>query len=200
MATVQEIIDNGRKRSALNDANLTDDTALIELIGSVLQEIFIRAPWLRMTKVVVSAPGASQPWNIYSSASHPAARVEKADGTRVNVVAVQEPDAAFDPRLYRVGNSYYAPGTDPDPASDALIFFHPDVPTFPTATSDTIDTDLPQAWERLLEIKVAKWYAARDGRLEEAQMLEGEWIALLGVYDLVAEDFRGGADEKDHPV
>ena len=187
MPTVQNVIDGGVAYSTLNDTTLAVDSELIGVIDRAQKELMARHSSRFITKTTVSAPGAGTAWTApVTSKIH---RIEKADGTKVHVVDVDDQEAAFDPRVYRLTDAVYTVGSNPNPASEALVFIHATVPATLSATGSNLQGSWPEWWTRILELEVALFLAVKDGRASEAQLIQVELNSKKAEFDMdMAED------------
>ena len=186
MPTVQNVIDGGVAYSTLNDTTLAIDSELIGVVDRAQKELMARHSSRFITKTTVSAPGAGTAWT--APATSKIHRIEKADGTKVHVVDVDDQEAAFDPRVYRLTDAVYTVGTNQNPASEALVFIHATVPATLSATGNNLQGSWPEWWTRILELEVALFLAIKDGRSSEAQMVQAELLAKKAEFDADMEE------------
>lgn len=162
--TGAEIQVQAKAYGTMNDNSLIDDAECVNVINEAVAERVGASPHLFAVKTTISAPGAATPYDLEAEDVPEAFRVEKTDGTKVNVVSIDQPDAAWDPRLQRVGQLYYAIGSDPDPSSDDLVFYHGDEPDLLADINETVWSRWRERWRRILELEVAIMLAIKDGR------------------------------------
>ena len=101
---------------------------------------------------------------------------------------VDDQEAAFDPRVYRLTDAVYTVDNNPNPASDALVFIHSTVPATLSATGNSLQGSWPEWWTRILELEVALFLAIKDGRQNEAQMVKIELASKKAEFDVDMEE------------
>lgn len=192
VTTPQDIIEAAYARSTKNNpgAIATDATELLNLVNRTMRKAFALAarvnPAYFATQTSVPAPGAGLPW----------ARPEGAESVfRIELGGVEVVVVPFDDKtaetgskcVYRVGKNYYAAGNagDPNPASDALVFWYSKRPTDAALTTSTLDSMWEEQFNDLLIVEVAIYLAKKDGRVEELQPLmeeRDEWLRLFVMF------------------
>lgn len=156
----------------------TESVELFQLVIRTIRKFYTIAarvnPTYFATKSVVSAPGAGQPW-VRPEGAESIYRLEKADGTEIVVVPHNHRNAeSGKPGVYREQKKFYEAGNanDPNPATDAIHFFHSKRPTDPADYESVIDTDWEEQFNDLLVLEIACYLANKDGRPEELTFLK----------------------------
>lgn len=204
--TVQNIIDRAGQRSNLNDTSLIGTTQLIAYVSTLEQLVYLTAargnPDYFGKEANTSARAYGATWDLSTTGIAALSRVEVAAitgavsglsvGTEVNLVSIRQPGVALSPRVYvrsRVLREYNSElSTDASNFVTTLKLFYSHLPARRTATTDTLD--LPDEWDGLLVLPLAKIMSLRDQRPEEIPSLESEWLvywqtflSALSVYD-----------------
>lgn len=208
--TVQNIIDRAALRSNLNDATLVSSSGLITHIDLFQKRIFLTAARVNPDyfgvegSTSVRASGAT--WSLAASPSASGiAAVSLATvitvvgavplapvGTTVNIVSLRNPNAGIAPRVYLRNKTISEYGgelsVDGSNYVSALKLWYSPLPTQLTAVSDSVS--VPDEFNDLLILPVARLLAIRDQRPDEAAALDQEFaigwstfIAALSVYD-----------------
>lgn len=165
----------------------TEDTELVGVLNRELTRLFALAAsedetvFAEVDQVAYSAEVGG--WRRPAFAER-VWRIEKADGTEVVVVPVDDRGAEEgSPALYTVGKIYYAAGNDLDPVStDTLTFFYSIWPHIIGAADENVDELFPDGYGALLTLALAAYLAEADGREAEAARLRQEaerWEALF---------------------
>lgn len=173
-STALQIIENGMALSALNrpETLATDENELLRVVNRALVALFAFCarvnPGLLGTVVSVAHNGTS--WTRPATADM-VFRIEGlgasttptiAAGTEVKVVPQDDLSVAT-PGVYRFAQAYYSAGKTGDPTSGQLKFFCAGRPTALAATSDSIDSRLPDVYHPILEYEVGAYLARKDG-------------------------------------
>lgn len=187
--TPQNIFEAAYAKSTKNNpgAIATEATELLNLVNRIVRKAYTLAarvnPSYFASMTSVAAPGAGLPW----------ARPEGAESVfRIELGGVEVIVVPYDDRsaeegskcVYRVGKNFYAAGNvgDPNPASDALVFWYSKRPTDAATASSTLDSTWEEQFNELLILEVALYLAQKDGRAEEVQGLISErndWLRMF---------------------
>lgn len=193
--TCQEIIDMAIQRSNLNDPDLIPDAQLLDFITSFERFVFLEAarenPDFFGREGNTNARGASTDnWDLTSAPGNVAAfsrlEVQAITGTvsgisvgdEVNVVSIRNPWVELAPRVYvrdRVVHEYNSELQD-DSSNfvTTLKVYYSFLPTDKTSTADTLD--LPDEFNLLVVLPLARVMALRDQRPDDAQALNEEFL------------------------
>ena len=208
--TVQNIIDRATEKSNLNDASLVDTTELIAYISTYEQQIYLTAARLNpdffgyegTTSVRASSTdswnAATTPGNVAAVSDIEIAAITGtvsglSVGDKVSLVSIRDPDVALSPRVYmrnRVIREYNSElQTDASNYVTRLKLYYSYLPARRTATSDTLD--LPDEFDSLIYLPLARDLAIRDQRPEEAGPIDSlfslHWATFLSQVGVQAE-------------
>ena len=184
---------------SLNDASLYDENELLRLLGGLWYEMAHRAAYRFVRRSGVAAPGAGLPWAPATDSHGLIVRVEASDGTKIEVVPVDDREAAFDPRVYRIGDLLYSVNGDPNPATDTIYVFAPVIPNAPVDWSEAFSLDIPYQSRMIFGAKVAWQLAIKDGRTAEAAEIDKEVTRLMDLWVAEGERFRAMVDSGTYP-
>lgn len=167
--TPQELMEAAYAKSQKNNPGqlATESTELFQLVIRMLRKFYSIAARVNPTYFAatstVSPPGAATPWDRPEGAES-VFRIEES-GAEVVVVPFDHRDAeSGKPAVYRFGKQYYTAGnaSDPDPATDSLVFWYSKRPTDPTDYTSPVDADWEEQFNELVILEIALYLAIKD--------------------------------------
>lgn len=188
--SVQQVIEAAYSRSTANDpGKLATDGELLGLTNRLYQVIFAvaaaAAPERFVSKTTCALSGSPASGTL-STDIIDVRRVQKANGTKVNVIPVEEIDRLWHlaPAVYRQGSSLVSRGQASDPGAETLTVWQLDAPAILVDLTSTLDPRFPLRDVELIIVEIAIYLATKDeGR--NAQ----EFAALKSYRDLQWEQF-----------
>lgn len=197
MATVLSVIESGLAMSAMNRAELlaTSGVELVRVVERAQDAVFAFMARLNPSLIGATADvsfdgmGWPRPTDadlVYRIEGRGALTTPNTTG-EVKVVAWDDLGAAT-PAVYRNAQSYFSAGKTADPTAGILRFHYAGRPAALSATTDSLDTRLPNAYRAIFEYEVATYLARKDGgRPNDAGVMEqatmaaerDRWLSLL---------------------
>ena len=189
--TVQDIVVAALARSAKNRPGYlaTNSTELTGSVYRVLRGFFAAGARINPTfygktaSVALTAGGWPRPADCEA-----VFRIETPATPPVEVVVVPYDDRAAEtskPALYRLGQVYFSAGNSLDPTVGNLTFWYSKQPGVLAGLTDTLDPLWPETFNNALIIDLAMYLAIKDGRADEAQVLQPErdrWVTLYQAF------------------
>lgn len=193
--TCAQVIARAAERSNLNDSALISETELLAYITSFERRVFLAAarenPDFFGREGNTATRTTGQTWTISTTPGNIAAvsRVEVqaitgtvpgvAVGDEVNIISVtRNPDTALAPRVYlrnRVITEYDSElSVDVNNFVTTLKLFYSYLP--PARASTATALDLPDEFDQLVVLPLARLMAVRDQRPEEVQAIDQEFM------------------------
>ena len=209
--TVQNVIDRATERSSLNDDNLIPDQESRAYISNFERRVYMIAArenpdFFGREGNTATRGSSTASWNLRSSPGNVAAvsRLEVnaitgdvsgvSMGDEVNIISIRDPHQELDPRVYlRDGKLFEYNDSLQDDSSNyvnQLKVWYSFLPPVRTSNSDTLD--LPDEWEDLVVIPLARHFAIRDQRRNEAEALDAEYQAILNLFTRQVSVFDEG--------
>lgn len=207
--TVANIITRAGARSNLNDTALIPEASLIAAVSSLEQLVYLSAargnPDYFGKEGNTNARAYQAAWTTLDTTPGNVAAVSRIEvaaitgaitgiavGTEVNLVSIRQAYTGLAPRVYmrnRIIREYGSElGTSGSNFVTTLKIFYSHLPTRRTATSDTLD--LPDEFDSLVILPLAKLMAVRDQRPDEVAAINEEFVMhwqtflqAISVYD-----------------
>lgn len=210
--TVQQALDRAVQRSALNNPDLVPTAQAIAYISNFERKLFIQGAELNPEYFGKSADTAARAddtaaWDLDTTPGDVAAvtmaEVKAITGTvtgvsigdEVNLISKRWPTMDVSPRAYIRGRSIYQYqselGTNASNFVTTLTVYYSELPPVVSALATTLR--VPDQWQDLVILPLARLLAIRDKREEEAQVIDAEYNALL-------TDFQKAVVVFDHGV
>jgi len=213
MATTgTQIRDRAIERSSLNNSGLLPTAQILNYITQAERKAYVRAA--RINPDYFGTVGASSTraaytdtWNLASTPGSIAAvtlvEVNAITGTvsgvavgdKVNLIRKTRPELEIAPRAYLRGKVVTGYGTELGAATANMVtslkVYYSPIPAAMTSLTQSVVID--DEWTDLLVLPLAKSFAMRDGRDQEAQLIQQE-------YDDTWADFAAGVMVYDHGV
>lgn len=216
--TAQQILDRALDRAALSDSNLVNVPSALSVISTEQRKVFLMAAQLdpeyfgKSAATAVRATGQS--WDLdatpgdvgvvtraYVAAVTGSGGVTGiALGDKVNLVGSRWPELELSPRAYvrgrkivphiPIGATYDELATDATHFVTTLTVWYSPLPAVVSATSTTLA--LPDEWQSLLILPLAKMLALRDKREEEIQFLDAEYKEAVAVFSSAVQSYGHG--------
>ncbi len=194
MATVQDLFDVAVERSNLNDAALIPTAEILRLTSSYEKRVFLTGARLNPDffgkEGITAARGTStDTWSLMTAPGNVAAlsliEISAITGTvtglsvgdEVEVMSIRQPEVAIAPRVYvrnKIVHEYNSELQD-DSSNyvSTLKVFYSFLPDTRSAMTDAVD--LPEEFESLITLPLARTLAIRDQRPDEAAPLDDEF-------------------------
>ena len=209
--TVQQVVDRALDRSGMSDVNLVNVPSAISIISTEQRRAYLIAGRLDPEYYGVSAVTSTRthytdPWDLDVTPGNVAvvsqAFVTTIVGTvtgvtagdKVHLVWSRTPALEVAPRAFLRGRKIIAynnelGGADANMVTVLTVWYSP-LPTVLTATTDTLT--LPDEWQGLVVLPLAKMLAIRDQRPEEVPLIDAEYKDLVSVYSEAVLSFSHG--------
>lgn len=211
--TAQDVIDRAIERAELNDPNLIPDAESRAWITNFERYVFQIAAkenpdyFGREGKTSTRA-SSTDSWDISSSPGNVAAvsRIEVdtitgsvsgvSSGDRVWIVSIRDPDQGLAPRVYLRDRTVHEYNQElQDDSSNYVtklkLYYSP---ISQRVTSNSQDLELPEEWEDLVALPLAREYARRDQRFDEAQLIQRQYQTIMQMFRQAVSVMDEGAE------
>jgi hypothetical protein len=166
--TVQILVEAAYSRSTANDpGKLATDGELVALANRIYQVIFaasaVAAPERYLSRATISLTG-NPASGALSADIIDVRRVQRADGTKINVIPVEEIERSWHlaPAMYRQAELLISRGKPGDPVGEPVTVFQLDAPASLTALTDVLDARFPVRHLELIIVEMATYLATKD--------------------------------------
>lgn len=164
----------------------TEETELLNVVIRALRGIYAIASLVNPAHYAGknTVTGAGGAWLLPDGVTS-IWRLEKTDGSDVDLVPVEERTSALGAAVIYYGRQYWpanAGTPDPDPAADSLVIYASSHPADPADLDSTLDPLWDEDFNELLELEVAVYLAIKDGRDEEIGPLRDERDRWAGLF------------------
>jgi hypothetical protein len=199
--TVQNIVDRAVERSNLNDSSLILDDETEAYVSNLERQVFLigasaNPDYFGKEGVTAVRGSSTANWDLDNTPGNVAAvsavEVEALVGTvagvvvgnTINIISRRNPDVEIGPRVYlrdrvmfeysnelQVNSSHYV---------SQLNIFYSHLPSARTTMLDTLD--VPDEWDALLYLPLARVFAIRDQRPDEVPAIDAEFQLALSTF------------------
>lgn len=210
--TGQDILDLAVERSELNNASLVSPAQVLRYISKAEAAVYVRAAqrdtdYFGVSGTTTVRTSETESWNIHATPGNIAAltRVEcnavvgspvcAGPGVPINLVRFTAPETSIAPRAYMRNRRLFGYldelGADSSNYVSQLKLYYSPLPPVLTTLSQTLL--LPDEWIDLVALPLARFLSIRDRRLDEAQLIDQEYVFNLQLFDEAVSTFFHGA-------
>ena len=209
--TIQNILDRAVERSNLNDAALLLDDEIEAYISNLERQAYLisareNPDYFGKEAVTAVRSDNTETWNLNTTPGNVAAvsNIEISTivgsvsglsvGDNINIISRRNPDVEIGPRVYlrdRVMFEYDSElQTDGSNYVSRLNVFYSHLPSAHTELTDTVD--LPDEFDSLLYLPLARILAIRDQRPDEVTSIDEEYKVAMATFMQAVSVFDEG--------
>ena len=199
------------ERASLNDDTLIPDTQTWQWMSNFERRAYIKAarhnPDFYGASSTVSRASDTDSWDLSTVDLLSIKRIEVSSitgsvsgvsvGDEVNIVDLEQPGVALAPRVILRGLTVeeYESDLSVDGSNyvDGLKVYYSEKPA--EITSSSQNPEIQDEWVQLLVLPLARLFAVRDQRLDEAQVIQEEYVELINDFIDHVQVFDHGANK-----